>query len=1086
MKEGVMPEGPLWRITLFGGVRIENGAEVITRFRSQNIAGVLAYLALKPGQSYSREHLGELFWPDADPSAARTNLRTALASLRRQLEPPGVAAGSVLVSSGQSQVELSPGAVAVDVEAFARLFKIVSRPATPPEERRQRLREAVALYRGPLLPGFYDSWALAERDRLAQRYCRALQQLIDLEEKAGELSAALDLARQLVAADPASEEAHATVIRLLMATDQERAARLQLKELERRLDEEFGTEPAPATRALLRRDRLTSSRFLSPAAPTAAAFAASAPQEYNGKSSEIGASETAASGSSAAVATPTPTPPSPPSPPAPRKTVHLPLSLTRFFGREQEVSRIREALCREGVRLLTLTGPGGTGKTRLAVEAARRLSLEFPGGIWFVSLAHLQNADELFDVIHKVLGLPSAPGVKTEESVAAALEGKAAAGSVLLVIDNFEQVVDSGAGHVKTLLNRVRALSCLVTSRQRLMLEGEQELPIRPLPTPNHTGTPELLMEFPSVQLFVSRAQAARSDFQLTPRNAAVVADLCTRLEGIPLAIELSAAWSQTLTPAQMLERLNHRFDLLISRRRDISERHTTLRATIDWSYRLLTADLQRFFAQLSFFRGGWTLEAAEAVSEEPLAMAFLAELCDRSLLVAEESHSGAMRYRMLESMREFAEERLSESDAPVARRRHIEYFLRLAETAAEHILGSSQAEWLNRLEEDHDNLRYLLACLAVSDSDTDKEAHLRLATTLSRFWMVRGYFTEGRRHLAAALEQSGSAAASLRVLALGAAGNLAGAQGDRTAAQHYLEACRNESCAIGDAPGLSQALSGLGNLALNRGSFAEAKTLYQEALQLHRQTGNTRGAGRTLMMLGNVSGNEAKFETARGFYQESLALCQQVGDQAGIALVYQNLGVITARQGEMQEAFLWYEKSLSLRRELNDLPGLAATLETLGTTARKLGDHDAATRYYEESFALRRQMQDRTGTMLLRLNLALAAVDRGDVAEAATQVRESLVLIRESGNDRYLPYVLETYALVTALRNEPERSANLWGAADTLRAAIHSPGAAAEIAERAAQMDAVSRTMPDGAFVSALEQGRALSLEEALAMVAE
>ncbi|MES2459107.1 MAG: AAA family ATPase, partial [Armatimonadota bacterium] len=469
-------------------------------------------------------------------------------------------------------------------------------------------------------------------------------------------------------------------------------------------------------------------------------------------------------------------------------------ALQPFFGREEEVSQIADSLCGDEVRLLTLTGPGGTGKTRLAIEAARQMSAHFSGGTWFVPLAELPDASRFFEAVGKALGLSSGTGGNQEERVIAALQEKADSGPVLLVMDNFEQIVDSAAFPLNTLLNRVRTLSCLVTSRQRLLLEGEREQPVRPLPTPLHPGTPQVLLEFPSVQLFVNRAQAARSDFQLTARNADAITALCTRLEGIPLAIELSAAWSQTLTPAQMLERLNRRFDLLVSKRRDVSPRHSTLRATIEWSFRLLSLDLQSFFAQLSVFRGGWTLEAAETVSQDPFAMGFLAELCERSLIIAEETPNGTMRYRMLESMREFVAERLADSGASDIRRRYIGYFLDFSEAGAAQLTGPLQSEWLNRIEDDHGNLRAILAYFAASDAPDDKETHLRLAGTLWRFWMMRGYLTEGRQHLATALDRAESTPRPSRVLALAAAGNLAGAQGDRVAALRYLETCRDES----------------------------------------------------------------------------------------------------------------------------------------------------------------------------------------------------------------------------------------------------------------------------------------------------
>ncbi|MES2460697.1 MAG: BTAD domain-containing putative transcriptional regulator, partial [Armatimonadota bacterium] len=308
MGDGIKVETPCWRITLFGGLRLETGSQVITRFRSQNIGGLLAYLALKLGEPQSREYLAELFWPDAEPSAARTNLRTALASLRRQLEPPGVAGGSVLVSGGQTTVTLSSDAVIVDIRAFDRALRLASRRETPPAEVRERLGEALALYRGPFLPGFYEAWALGERDRTAELHRDALRQLSGLHEQAGDISAALDTGRLLVAADPLAEESHGMVIRLLMETDQERAARAQFQELTRLLEQELGAEPSPEIRALLRKSASKTAVRVS-APPVPAGIGAAFPLPFSGV---------------------TPVRPVVTSEPAlPRTPVHLPLALTR-------------------------------------------------------------------------------------------------------------------------------------------------------------------------------------------------------------------------------------------------------------------------------------------------------------------------------------------------------------------------------------------------------------------------------------------------------------------------------------------------------------------------------------------------------------------------------------------------------------------------------------------------------------------------------------------------------------------------------------------------------------------------------------
>jgi predicted ATPase len=406
-----------------------------------------------------------------------------------------------------------------------------------------------------------------------------------------------------------------------------------------------------------------------------------------------------------------------------RAASSLPLTLTRFFGREDEIERLQVLLRIEergvrakdglafGCRLVTLTGPGGSGKTRLVTEAARRWIELLHSLVWFVPLADLSDAALIPNAVADVLGLARQPHVTPEEQVIEALNRQPA----LLILDNFEHLLDGDAGtqFVQRLLARVPMLTLLVTSRHRLELDGEQELPIAALPTPDmgdegrglgdtervvpnpQIPTPALLLTFPSVQLFVDRAQAARPDFQVTARNADDVAALCARLEGLPLAIELAAARSQVLTPSQMLSQVNHRFDFLVSRHRHKEARHTTLRAVVDWSYRLLSPELQRFFRQLSVFRGGWTLSAASAVSGEALTLDWLEELRDGSLVVTEETGRGEMRYRMLETMREYASEQTSGEEAGVLGRRHAEYYTSLAEEAEPHLKGAEQKLWM-------------------------------------------------------------------------------------------------------------------------------------------------------------------------------------------------------------------------------------------------------------------------------------------------------------------------------------------------------------------------------------------------------
>ncbi len=788
------------RIELLGGLRATQGDRTITRFRTQKTGALLAYLAYHRNRSHPRELLIEILWPEADLASGRNNLSLALSSLRRQFEPPGVPAGAILTTD-RANVALNPALVTTDAAEFEALVNAAGSEDGP--ERLQALAEAAALYRGPLLPGYYEEWIEPERARLAEAYLAALRALARHHAQARDFPRALDYARRAVAADPLREEAHRSVMRLLAAAGQLSAALAQYRELEAVLRRELDRGPSERTRQLAREIEEAAGK----GAPVRR-------QPAGAATTRLGALE--ASQRSGSDGAPVPGAPVTPSPcpaalvpsTAPRDATAtrgawtLPLQLTRFFGRETELERLADLLHpgrqgssgaevqgprgaegqedprRQGskgareqgrtgpeppcapvpllprslaapdeTRLVTLTGPGGTGKTRLAVEAARRLLNRFSGAVWFVPLADVSDARLLPEAIGDALRLPRSPGTDPFDLATEILARQPS----LLVMDNLEQVIEEAAPFLQRLIERVPTLTCLVTSRQRLDLSAESEYSVTPLPTPRGIDTPERLVEFDSVRLFVDRAQAVRPDFQVTNQNAPAVAELCDRLEGIPLAIELAAARAQVLSPAQMVQQLSplrrptswvpregqgegsRRFDVLVSRRRDAVERHRTLRATLDWSYRLLSPDLQRMFARLSVFQGGWSLAAAEAVCDEPAALDRLEELRACSLVLAGEdgtAREGQVRFRMLDTLSEYAAGQLSPPDLADARRRHLGYFLLLAEEAEPQLHGPRQGEWLDRLETERANFRAAPDCRLASASLLLSGASGRFAAT--------------------------------------------------------------------------------------------------------------------------------------------------------------------------------------------------------------------------------------------------------------------------------------------------------------------------------------------------------------------
>ena len=824
---------PLWRMKLLGGLCAQHGTHTVERFPTQKTAGLLAILAFSPGRRFPRERLVDALWPEADPAAGRDRLSQALVWLRRRLEPDDALRGSVLVADRLS-VGLALDAVTTDIAQFESALAVAK--TRDDSTGRAALEEAVSFYAGDLLPDVSSEWVPAERQRLLNAYLLALDRLSHIHEEAGDPRGALDYARRALLADPLHEEAHRDLIRLLAATGQTTAALRQFQEFKGLLARELDSEPSAETLALAEQIRRG---VLPQQAPSLV-----------------------------------------PHPPT------LPTPLTKFFGRENEIALIKRMVQQDGARLVTLLGTGGAGKTRLGLAVAAALRDRYGGPVAFVPLADLREAKMIPAAIAQALHLHTAVSAISWEHVSEALRERPS----LLILDNMEHLLPDAAPLVQTLLEQTPLLTALVTSRQRLGVDGEWEMPVLSLPLPEPAALLEQIGASPSVQLFVDRARAVRPDFALTPANADVIRQVCVRLEGIPLAIELCAAWAQTLTPAQMMTQLARRFELLVSRRADIIPRHRTLRAAVEYSYLMLPPDLKRLFVHLSIFRGGWSLEAAESVCADPAAserlpvIAGLKELRERSLIVAEESgESGAaaqMRYRILDTLREFAAGQMTYADRAERRQRHLSYFLEWAEAGA---AGSEQGQWLEqwlaRMAHDQENLR---AALEWSLEDKDTGRGLRLGIALSRYWSVRGPLSEGydwMRRLLDRPEPAPDLSTRVRADAWSALGQLAWSQGDYAAAQETHEkalALRRESEDAGDE--VAASLYHLGITAYRRDDYAAARDYLEESLALSRARNDRAGIARVLLNLGNIGYEQQNYAQAEEFFQQSLALEQELG----------------------------------------------------------------------------------------------------------------------------------------------------------------------------------------------------------------
>jgi predicted ATPase/transcriptional regulator with XRE-family HTH domain len=660
-------------------------------------------------------------------------------------------------------------------------------------------------------------------------------------------------------------------------------------------------------------------------------------------------------------------------------TSRLPAPMTSFIGREWEIATVAARLRTPEVRLLTLTGAGGVGKTRLALQIASGLHDAFPNGVWFVNLAPISDLAVVISTIAQTLGVREQPGMSPAETLRAALREQ----QLLMLLDNFEQVV-AAAPELAQLLAGVPGLKLLVTSREALRLSGEHVVVVAPLAVPDSTLAlgAEQLAQYAAAQLFVARAQAASERFHLTDANTPAVAAICARLDGLPLAIELAAAWVRLFQPVALLTRLEQRLPMLTRGPRDLPARQQTIRNTIEWSYYLLDAGEQTLFARLGVFVGGCTLEAAEGVcnADHDLPMEVLdglAALVDKSLLKQAEAVAGDPRFVMLETIREYALERLAVSgEAEQLSRQHARFFFALAEEAEPQLFFRLRAHWLERLEREHDNLR---AALRWFTDQQAIETSLRLGGMLCAFWDARGHVSEGRKWLdellalAAAKQRTAAHAKAL----LGA-GNLAYTQGDYVSVEQLVAESLSIGREVGDSESIAWSQHRLGTIALARGQYAVAITALDECEARFRAIGDQRGVAYALGGLGWGRHYQGDTASARPLLEESVAIGWQVGDRYITALALCLLAQVVERQGDLATAHAFVRESQVLCRELRDQRTLATTYLVLGRLALAQADDVGAGDLWVEGLHIALDVQDKwTVGCFLGSFVALAAAEQ-------------------------------------------------------------------------------------------------------------
>ncbi len=732
-------------------------------------------------------------------------------------------------------------------------------------------------------------------------------------------------------------------------------------------------------------------------------------------------------------------------------------------------------LRRDDVRLVTLAGPGGVGKTRLALAVAQEIAEQFPDGVQIVSLAADNDADLVPAAIAQTLGIREAGERPLIDDLARSIGSK----RLLLLLDSFERVVGA-TPMITLLLARCPNITVVVTSRTVLRVTSENLFPVPPLALPAivFDSTRDVISESAAVQLFTLRAAAASGDFALTEANAGIIAEICRRLDGLPLAIELAAARTRFLSSSDLLARLQKRLPFLADGPHDAPARQRTLRDTIAWSYDLLNEPQSRLLRHLAIFAGGFTLDAAESIFGHSEA-AGIATLVDQSLLTRIDTARSESRFAMLDTVREFALEQLAaQGEEETARRQYAGWYRTRIATAEASLGTPDQGMWVNRLDAEMENLR---EAMRSAKEIRDYETLAQIAGGLWEFWYGRGYFTEGRRWLAEALTSTEEISPGAHIKLLLGAGTLAHAQGEEETAARFLEEALDTARRENEPHGLAMTLYLLGVVARDRGNYPVAITLLGESLSLSRSIDDvwkTTLATNSLAVLFQRQGEHAR---AAELLKESVDLARRLGDRWGTAQALSNMAHLARRLGEFERAALLYEESAALYQELGDQRGEAGALTNLGRIAERLGDPEKAVALHERSLGVSRRLGDRAGVATALANLGIAYRKQDHLERASDVCRESLQLRQEMGDREGIATSLENLAEVATAQKHSERAVRLWAAAAALRDAIGAPLAPSERDSYHRVVSAARTSLSPERMALIWETGRSLPLESAI-----
>lgn len=1037
-------------IAVLGSLQITCGGTPLTGFHSDKVRALLVYLAMNPDRPHSRESLAALLWSSQTETKALHSLSQALSNLQAVLSSGTAQVPQLLLTRTTVQINLTAGEINLDVNAF-REYLVHCREH--PHRRidicptcMRRLRAAVALYRGPFLKGFtlrdsepFEEWVLLQLEYFQQDVLEALEQLAEYHERRAEYGEVCRYARRQIELEPWREEAQRRLMRALALSGQTSQAIHQYRLCQRMLMSELGVEPTAETRSIymhIRKGTL----------------------------------------------------------PPPTVTNHnLPSPMTSFIQRESLLTEIQDLLITK--RLSTLTGAGGCGKTRLAIKAARELMTAYRSGVRLVELAAVDDPALVPQVVAMALGMSiqAKSALSYREQIAAYLLDR----EVLIILDNCEHLIGACADLAYHLIATCPDLTILATSREPLQIPGEQIVMVPPLTLPPqelNVGNEEQLESFcfhPStllsaseaVRLFVERATTLQPHFQISTDNAGAIVQICRRLDGIPLAIELAVARMRTLSVDQIAARLDDRFHLLTGSNRVALPRHQTLRALIDWSYDLLSGAEQALLRRLAVFSGGWTLEAAEQVISDMPVANLLEQLVEKSLVVPVEQ-GGTMRYHMLETIRHYALEKLGRTaEAEDMADRHLHYILMLAKETEPQLYQAEQRQAIYRFNQEMDNIR---AALRWAQQSRQMEIGVQLAGLLWYFWVMSGYGKEGWQWLNAflpALEQV-SPSARARIL-LGLA-RLAPFAGEYEMGAAFATESLSLYRTLDDKRGTALALLSFNISTIRKEDLARIAAMRDEALAICRELGDCRLVGQALLDACTIAIEQNDYERATASCEEALELFRQVGDLSHTSLALAQLGNAALYRGDYQRAEALFLESIPIARQLGEDLRPAYALAGLGTAALNQDKPAAAFRYYEESHTIRQKLGEKHGVVVTLFGMGNAARQLGKLERARAYYREALANCRTFKLIHLIAEAFEAVASLEARLSHPERAARLLGAAQAIRLATDRPLKKPWQTAYDIHLAMIRRQLDRQIFEQAWAEGQAMPVELAITYALE